>query len=169
MAVTPSGILSEPLGYLRDTIAASTAFQAWVGAADAAEAKESIYPVAARVASMPYCVIDWAENWARIADAGGTRNHFAGGGDLVMTFQAAIADGLGEADAAWTFMNNVGAVISDMEKLAGTDPYLNITEISKENGPVRPTEDEVQSATDAAGNLIGDFYQATFRVVFEGA
>ena len=42
MAVSPTDILSRPLGYLQDTVAASATFQSWVGAADAAAAKARV-------------------------------------------------------------------------------------------------------------------------------
>lgn len=45
MAVSPSGIISLPLSYLRTSISASTNFQTWTGTADAAAALSRIHIV----------------------------------------------------------------------------------------------------------------------------
>ncbi len=230
--VVPTGMISLPLNYLEETIAASAAFQAWVGANNSAEAKDSIHPVSvgtgagtpslsggalasitladagggytvaptvtvvgdgtgatatatlsgAGVASFavtaggagythveiqvggptrPFCLIDWAANFKRSALAGGMRTFFEGEGDLVMLFRADVDSSQDEETAAWAFLNVIGAIIEDMEELAGTAGYLDIMGIERIRGPHRPEEDEVKTA--------GDFYEVVYGVTWSAA
>lgn len=231
MAVTPADILSLPIHYLRETIAASANFRTWVSAADVAGARLRIhynqvivamakatitsgaiasiavpeggtgYTAAPDVAvkgdgsggrataavsggsvssitvtnggsdytdenteivvdlpTHPFAVIMWADNWARVMEAAGDRNHFIQEGDLLLVLRASVSESHDEADALFTFTNSVGAIIEDMEALAGTAGYLNITGMSFEEQPQRPLEDEIDT--------LSDFYRTVLRIQF---
>ena len=159
MAVVASGVLSLPLKYLRDTLAASASFQAWVGAADASAALAKILVVAGTTTGN-YAVVDWADNWQREATAFGARNHFEQTGDLGVLLMQGTIGGRPEDEAAWTFLNTIGAIVAEMEALAGTPGYLDIRRFGFISRPRRPETDEAQ--TD------GDFYEAILRVEYGG-
>lgn len=161
MAVTPAGMVSLPLHYLRLSIADSAAFRTWVGASTQAEALARIYINRETTPTRPFAVVAWDRNWSREAISGGGRNYFEQRGDLMLMFEDDIADGLDEADAYFTFTNTVGAIIEDIEELAGQAGYLNVVSIAVENGPARPTEDEKQETSD--------YYQALYRIGFQTA
>lgn len=160
MTVTPTGIISLPLHYLRQSIAASTTFQTWVGADDAEEALDNIYSVATIVFTRPFAVVDWAKNFKRTKNAGGTRNHFEQSGELAMLFRGSIDPTHNDSDAAFAFLNTVGAIISEIEELAGVADYLDIVSITLDQGPHRPGEDEAKTS--------GAFYEVVYRVEFAG-
>ena len=159
MTVTPSGMLSLPLNYLKLTLAASSTFQAMVSAADAAAALAFIHPVQTDE-QPPFAVLDWDPGWRRTAIAGGSRNVFQQDGTLTLLLRAMIDGEHDEEEAAYTFINDVGDIIADMEELAGTAGFLNITTISITDGPSRPTADEVTA-------LGYDFYEIILSIAFE--
>jgi len=169
MAVAASGFVSKPLGYLRTTLAASSTFQTWTGAADATEALDYIYVVStptddaddeANVPDAPFALVDWGEDFARTAEADGARNHFVLSGSLALLLRGAVDADHDDADAAMTFLNAVGGIMADLEALAGTAGYLDIREMSFIERPARPGTDEAQTH--------GDFYQVIIRVEFAG-
>jgi len=166
---TPAGMISLPLKYLRDTVAASSTFQGWVGVANAEEAAERVHYVAVEGAQMPFALVDWEANFARRAEGGGTRYWFAGEGDLVLVFRAAVSSDDDAGEAAVKFLNKCGGVIADMEAIAGTAGYLDISAIELLDPPSRPERDEKQAKTAAGGDLVGDFYQVAYRVAFGSA
>jgi len=161
MAVVPTEMISLPLHYLRLMPADSATFRTWVGAADQAEALARVYVNREASPVRPFAVAAWATNWGREATSGGGRNYFEQVGDLMLMFEDDIAAGLDEADAYYTFTNTVGAILAEIEALAGQAGYLNIVSIAVENGPARPGSDEKQT-TD-------DFYQALYRIGFQSA
>jgi len=160
MSVSPTGMLSLPLHYLRLTVAGSSNFQTWVGAANATEALARVYPILTDTLTLPLAAVDFADNFRRSLFASDVRNWFKQEGDLAVLFRASIDSEHNEADAAYTFLNSVGAIISDMEALAGKPGYLDISGITVDAGPQRPLEDEKKT--------IGDFYEIIFRIEWQG-
>ena len=160
MSVAPSGMFSKPLHNLRLTVAGSSNFQTWVSAGNATAALARVYPIFSTSYTLPMAAVDFAENFQRSMHAGGARNWFTQEGDLALLFRGSVNAAHDEADAAYTFLNTIGAVLSDMEALAGTAGYLNIISMILDEGPQRPLEDE--KAT------IGDFYEVIFRVGYDG-
>jgi len=79
-----------------------------------------------------------------------------GEGDLIMVYRGAVSAAHTDAEAAWTFLNKCGAIIADMEELAGTAGYLDIYEIARFRGPFRPDEKEARTS--------GDYYEVWYRV-----
>jgi len=231
VSVTPTGILSLPLNYLRLTVAGSSTFRTWVGAASAAAALGYVHPVevigaagevtlaagafstvslvrggagydaapavtvegdgtgatvTAAVSAgavtgftvtaggsgygekalvyvappdLPYAVVDFAEDWSHSAIASGARTHFDDSGDLLVWFFGAVNAAHDPADAWNTFGNAVGGIIGDMDLLAGTAGYLDISQITWAEHPARPTAREV------AGGIT-DHYRCALRVAY---
>lgn len=230
---TPAGLASLPLKYLRDTLAASAAFQGWVGAANPAEAAERIHPVSVATADalatvaagaisaielvapgcgytaaptvtvlgngtgasitaavsggkvtgftivdggsgytagktqlvvagppMPWALVDWAENFERTAIAGGSRRYFEQAGDMVAVLRAPVDADHDDAEAAYAFLNVVGAIIEDLEELSSSAGYLSINRIGRAQGPRRPEAAEVKTA--------GDYYELWLRIGWDG-
>ena len=133
----------------------------------AEEALAFIHKVETTSFTPPFAVVDWGENILRSDYAGGSHNWFLQAGDLVIIFRIAINAEHSSATAADVFMNRIGRIITDMEALAGTGGYLNITE-TEASRPQRPNEDEIKNAVDSDGNLIGDYYQIEIIVKYGG-
>jgi hypothetical protein len=160
MPVSPTGPISLPLSHLRVLLADCAAFRSWVGAADQAAALARIHlcelppPAAAGpgytddelVALRPCAVIDlWTsprgfgdepQSWRRLGSPAGP---FAEAGKLALNLIDNVAAGDADSlvDAKFAFLNDVGATISDLLDLAGTDGYLNVTSVEIYQGPGR--------------------------------
>ena len=167
MAVAPTGPMGLTMQNLRDLVAASTSFQDWIGATGTpaeklAAAKARIYMVAEDSPALPCGYVRFASpaDWRSFAVAGGAVLHFSHGGTLQLAFEATVASGLDDDDAEITFFNNVDAVISDIEDLAGSDGYFAARSIEVFRGPIRASADESHST--------GDYYQMVFNVAFGG-
>lgn len=158
MAVAPTGMLSLPIDFLRNTVASSSTFQGWTSTANESAAKARVHAVnAAASATAPMAVVGWQPGYVRTKDGGGIRNHFTGNGPLFLLFRAGITES-DNADAEYAFLNKVGAILSEMELVAGTATYLDTESVTLTDGPYRPEENE------ALG--IGDYYEALFAVEF---
>ena len=154
MPVAPTGMISLPLSYLRATLAASETFQTLAGAADAAAALAHIKLIEGPPTSI--AVVGLEQGFTRTASSGGARSYFEGDVGLELILRIAVADGATDADAFYTGMNTAGAIQKEMEALAGTAGYLDITAMTLKEGPARPFESE--RAT------IGDFIQCIWSV-----
>ena len=158
MTVTPSGEYSLPLYNLQTLLAASAAWQEWVGAANAEGGRRRIHLVAvdAAEALRPLAWIDQGDDWSRETEAGGARNHFKGSGTLKLWFEADVPKEYEDSHrhAMLWFMNKVGAIISEMEQLAGSGSYLCVHRFLQDDPPVRSREGEED----------GDFIQVTFSI-----
>lgn len=157
MSVTPADIISLPLKYLRDTIAASATFQSWVGAANAAAALAYVHAVVATDGTPPFVVVDWG-NYRRVKDSFGEHHNYRTEGDLRVVVRGPIAHA-DDADAAFEFFNKLGAIIGEMEEISGTAGYLDWESLSIESFD-RPNEEEIQSTGQ-------DYYQANLIVPYE--
>ena len=153
MAVSPTGPLSLPLGHLKTLLGASGTFASWIGSSHvrfvevtAAEDKDL----------RPWALIDQGADWERTkfaADAGRLR----GGGSLMLRVLADVpaehADDAG--DAQFWFTNQLGAIVQEIEELAGSDAYLNVTGINLV---------ELERADETVANTEGDYLTALFEV-----
>jgi hypothetical protein len=128
--VEPAGLFSLPMKYLRDALAQSSNFQAWVEADNATEALESIHLVKISGSSYtrPFALIDFGEDYDRFREAGGNVSHFVPSGSLLLMFEMDVASENEDSwqDACLAFTNTVGAIIADIEALSGQAGYLNI-------------------------------------------
>lgn len=150
MPVVGTGELSIPLENLRALLAHSAAFRTWVGAADAAAAKDRIHlvdlppPEDGREFTLeelrglrPLAQIDlwtpergWGEQpWMtqRVADC-----TYADGGKLTLDLVQDILeeDAANFADCKLRFMNEVGAVLRDIKQMANQTDHLDAGEIA---------------------------------------
>ena len=149
-------MLSLPIDYLRNTIASSSSFQTWTGTASEALAKPRVHvSFADNTATLPLTVVYWAPQYQRIRHASDNRSYFSGAGALRLLFRDAVTE-TDETEAAYDFMNEVGAVLADMEAVSGSPTYLDITSIILIEGPARPEESE--------RDTLGDFYAVMFNV-----
>jgi len=159
MAVSPTGIESTVLDTFRTTLATSDTFQTWVGVETVAAAKARIYPVKETAGNytLPCAVIDVGPI---------DRNPIAVGiseqrGSIEVLFMASVDSEHDDDDAAYAFLNQTGAVISDVEALVGTGGYTNITGVRRPEKPQRTSEDEAAP--------LGDAYLAQYTVDYWGA
>jgi hypothetical protein len=120
------------------------------------------YTNAKAVASLParLAVAGLSREWGLVESGRGTRTHFSQTGDLLLTLQEAVVAGTSTEDALNGFANTVGAILADLQQLAGTPGYLDFTRASYDQPPARPRLEEVAS--------LGDFHRAVIRFSFEG-
>lgn len=154
-------VATSPLENLRALVAASTTFQAWVGAASAALALPSVYRVALTGAAIvrPLALVREKEpaDHVKRAIAGGASTTFVESGTLELLFENDVADATldhGVIEAA--FMDTVRAIIADMDALAGSGAYLIVRGFQIAEGPARAHPDTRHSA--------GDYYQVLYDV-----
>ena len=160
---TPSGILSLPMKYLRDSLADCAAFRSFAGAAGQAEALARIHyfeltpPANGEVytkneitALRPYAIVATQDRNGFAAELDAVSNHFefADSGRLWLYVARTVAGDQPDLD----FCNHLGAIVEGLCGLAGQAAYLAFSEISLEAGPFRghhdldPTEGEEQIA-----------------------
>ena len=147
MAVTASGPLSLPLENVRTLLKNVSAFQAWVGAADAAAAASSIHLVAAEpTIPRPFALVFFCaeDTWGRERIFEGSHGYYEPAGSVRLLFadDVAVANQDSFADSGLQFLNDVGGIISGMEDLAGSGGYINLTAIRKVDGPKRAGKEE---------------------------
>lgn len=164
MAVSPSGILSLPLYYLRQSLAASTNFQTWVGVETAAAALAYIHYFGTASETRPFATIGYSDEWSREIISRGARHYFQSTGNpLALTFDADINSEHDLNDALFTFTNTVGAVMADMEALAGTGNYLAITNYRMIRPPTRCHREQRESDDSAL-----DIWQCDWQINYDG-
>ena len=149
---TPSGILSLPMKYLRDSLADCAAFRTFAGAADQAAALARIhyfeltppadveaYTKAEITALRPYAIVATQDRNGFSAELDGASDHFefADSGRLWLYVARTVAGDQPELE----FCNHLGAIVAGLCKLAGQAGYLALTEISLEAGPFRGHHD----------------------------
>lgn len=159
MTVAPAGFLSAPVADLRAMVAQSQTFRAWVGAADQSSALARVHTIAApRVEDLPMALVEIGEHIRqRTMVAGGYSFETGAGSHLILTFRS-DAEGSDEPDAGFTFLNAIGGIIADVEKLSGdqSSPHITIPAISMAAIPQRIRSPNRQS--------VGDFYEASFII-----
>jgi len=177
LTATPSGPISLPLDHMRTLLANLAAMQDWLDVGSAAEALNSIYlvavddPVDAPIAT-PYAVVVQGERgcWSGRRTAGGAAARFAGSGVIDVLFQADVAASLSYADAELTFTNSVGAILSEIDGVAGSNEYLNVTGMRVIWGPSREdiraekSGEQPNSINEAAGARIMMAVQFTWGI-----
>lgn len=162
MSVTASGSMSLPKANLKTLLAATTAFQTWVSASDAAGAAAHIGLVAIdpdadksfRLQVPLALVRDTSpldERWPKNVP-------YATAGTLEIVFMDAVAtaNAGSHADAMLAFQNTVGAVLTAMQQLSQSGGYLILQELTIADGPRRAHPDTRASQ--------GDFMEIVVRV-----
>ena len=153
MTVAGTGAICLPLENLKTLLANCAAFQTWTSTADAtaAAARIALFAEAASGRTLPDSVIFWgADNDIgsnKIAGGAGNSYDRQGTADIFFTSDIATTyadyeDTLDELMVA--FLNDVGGIMDDMDELAGTDEYLNVTGWQKVSGPTRSGKEETE-------------------------
>lgn len=160
MATAPTGTESKLLDNLRTLVANSSSFQTWVGAENATVAKASVtIEESAPGSNRPFAIVGFDSPPEREASAGGTRNYFELRTTLWLAFEAAISDTDSPEDSLYEFTNTVGAIIGEMELLAGTGGYLNATSIRCEG---------IGRSDIGEASASGAFYRGSYVVEVTG-
>lgn len=142
--ITPAGPLSVPIALLRAAIAASTTFQAAVGAADATAALPRVMDEMPEGSwedlKKPFAVVRDGEQLEAVRVAAGAQDYLRWSGTVEVTFVAddgGQAPAGGEADAKTAFRNFAGGVMHDVAQNAGVDAGLAIERIAMTIPPSR--------------------------------
>ena len=138
MRDTAIGRITFGVFALADMIAASTTFQAKVGAEDAAGAMAHIYrwqlrpAAAATLQSLRPCAVIWQANVLDLAPyAGGSFNMLGGHGGLMLILTDADASArAGRQASGDAFAAFVDGVLNEVTPLAGASDNLDLTGLS---------------------------------------
>lgn len=160
MAVSPSGILSLPLDYLRTTIANSSTFRTWTSSASVAAAKARVYLVESAAPTYPFALVGWKDGMQLDSEEGGARNFFRQDGSLELLFRSQVSDAF-DSDDVYSHLNNVGAILQEMAALAGQAGYLDIRRMTAEASLQEASRIEQKTATH--------FLQSVYVIEFGGA
>ena len=144
-----NGLLSTPLDRMRSMVAASPAYQAWIGAADATAALDRVFLLqTSRKPLLPLCLIDLGDQFERVRTRILNGRPFESAGQLIVYFRDLVPDGVDDIEAVYAFTNQVGAVWNDLEQLAGTRGMVGITGITLAVPPTRIEADRRQYTQD---------------------
>lgn len=151
MPLQPTGILSRPLVAMRDLVAASASFQAWVGASDANAAAQRVHLLVAPAhAVRPFALIDFGDvARERVSVTNRKPWQDRSGSNLLLWIQAE-AGGAEEPDATIAFCNAVGALLSDLESASGDQsaPTPSLIVLDLAVPPRRIEEEDRQTQGD---------------------
>lgn len=146
MAVTPSGILAEPLLEIQRMLSEVSAFQDFVGeSGDAAAALLRIHLIGVKESDItyPFAVVGPGP-WQRPVNAGGASDQFSAGGENLIYFEAKVSavNKDSEADAYFEFTNPIGDIIDGFENLSGAGGNLSFKLIETPDNAHRKSERE---------------------------
>jgi hypothetical protein len=160
--VTPTGSISLPMYYAKESVAASAAFQTWTTTADADAAKARIhYATADASATLPLCTITPAQDFGR--RRAGTGNWvYMEGSAVLIHFEAAKAADDTIADALIDFQNGVDTILDDLEENTEIGGYLTFSEWRLDDGPY------VFGSQEDEGQLIGERCGVDIMFMLEG-
>lgn len=166
MPVAPSGFVSLAVDRLRQTIASSTTFQAWVGVGTPALALPKLFVVQAPAGtSLPYAVFEVPNNHVerRLTRARYDNNLFEGEASIQVRFRGAITGGDTDQDSFYRQENTVDGICADIMALVGTILYdgslaFPLARFDLVRSPKRPEEDEAKTK--------GDFYEDAIRFTY---
>lgn len=159
MAVTPNGILSEPLDVLADMISESATFQTFVGAGSAAIAKQRVY-ISGRLAAgtdafeRPFALISPNDFSIEL-------NSF-GTGTLDVLFEADVSseNQSSFADATFEFLNDFGNILDELMASSYTGGNLLIQRITSTMPPQRANFNQIRDNTKE------DYYLSEIQVAY---
>lgn len=148
MAEVASGPMSLYMENLRILIANTARFQSLVGAVDAPAAMLSIdYPaVEGSKWLRPRVLIGSDGTWEHERIASPPQAPWAETTDLWFMLEIDIDPAFTAAGneklAHLAFLNTVGAIVTEMQELAGSAPYLDVQSMAADEGPMRSDEDD---------------------------
>lgn len=147
----PAGLLSEPLTTVRTMVAASAAFQAWAGAADATTAAAAVYLVTSPRHPRPsFALVDFGGlTRERVAVINARRFQQRDGSTMLLYLRADAANADND-DELLSFCNAVGAIWADLETAAGSyaQRTLAISSIDLLIAPTRIVPEKRERAGD---------------------
>lgn len=170
MPTTPEGPISVPLAAVEDLLAASTAFQGWVGAANATAAKSRIHviglpsPAANRPsytadelnAMRPFAVLNYdvAEPMTMESVAQG---QFIPNGRILISLEANVAGGDARdfKEAAYKFLNVVGQVVEQVAAASESGGSPVVQRVRMRMSPRRAEEKERPARGDFLVTIVG--------------
>lgn len=152
MTVTPSGIYSLPLSNMRTMLSNCAAFRTWTGTATVALALAQIHYGGADPATdtAPLAIVDFAPGSGGRESVAQGQWRYSAPLAIDVTFIADVSAQTSDSDALLTHWNNVGAIVSDVEGLAGTGGYLGISRSDIADGPTRVVSRERATRGDWA-------------------
>ena len=150
MPVTPTGPISKILDHAETLFAISATFQSCTGAIDADAAKAFIHLVEVSTdddspPTRPMMIIEH-DSYESERVAGGATNTYAHSGTITVWIEHVISEA-DEVDASHDFTNKVGAILQEIQDLAGSGTYLNVTNWDWLERPTR-AEDDAGAVTD---------------------
>lgn len=116
MPVSPTGKLARLLDGVRTELSESAAFQALVGAADAAEALGSIYVRTATGVTGSFALIMAPNGMTQVAPKDGDDAYQIGGTVEVRIVGELSASGATDEDEYFTALNAVGAILDELSE-----------------------------------------------------
>ena len=163
---TPANSLSLSLANFRTMLANVSAWQTWTEADNAAEAIVRIkigglpapreagqYTLAEMRGYRPYSLIHFDREgggFQSLALSGGPVPEFQDSGRIMWTVADDIEDEIrgNFYEAEIRFLNSLGAVWDGLKAIGNANPYLSITTIILETGPLRATPSEIDAMGD---------------------
>jgi len=121
---------TQPITYLIENVADSTAFRTWVGAANNAAAKLHIFDTAETDPPMPFAIITTEDMKAQRIGTGGS-DSYSWEGSLALWFDA-VAGYTDDRDSIAAFTTVVQAIIEQVLALSGQAGYLSIARVGTE-------------------------------------
>ena len=167
MPVTPTGLMPTAMKLLGDMVAASSAFQTEVGAANATEALTYIHKHREDDPAQDAFACIYMGQLNEEPVAGGSRNYFRVTGTLELELVRKIGDSEADdyEDIGTAFLNWRDAVWANVRTLAAASGYLNITSGSwEEMSSPLPSN---RAADRAAANRTD--ISSTCTIEFQGA
>lgn len=163
MSLAYTGNFALPIQYARATLAASTTWQGILGASNASDALAKMFTGEtdenAAGDARPRALIDIAGSYSsdKVSSTG-----FLHGSEIEVVFEidtpAAYQGDSSRREARVWFYNLLGAILAEMEALAGQAGYLNILNFREQNtGRVDPKE-----------NNGDDFWVSIVHLVWQG-
>ena len=163
---TPANSLSLSLANFRTTLSNVTAWKTWTESDNAAEAIKRIkigglpapreagrYTLPEMRGYRPYSLIHFDREgggFQSLAISGGPVSEFQDSGRIMWTVADSIEDEIRDNfyEAEIRFLNSLGAVWDGLKAIGNANPYLAITNIMLETGPLRATPSEVDAMGD---------------------
>jgi len=144
MSIEPSGIFGQGLLDSRNLMANAAAFQDWTGTANPTQAKEKCFFVKEEGADLPerYVIFLHSAEWLRSL-LGTVPASFSSDNYITWQFGATVPSEYEEDDQSaliW-MLNQVSAIMEDIEALCGTDDYAYIQEYKMEDEDPHLTEE----------------------------
>ncbi len=142
---------------LKNLVADVPAFRTWTGTSTQVDARARVYLAGVDEGgyTRPFALVLTGDRCRSTRIAGGGSDVFIEDEDLSLLLEDDVASGDADSseDAAVTFGNNAGAVLSGITDLAGQPGYLAVRAIDQVEHPRRFAEDDQDDA-----------YQALYRI-----